>query len=168
MTERTRGEVFTALVEAVLAEERELKISLMQRATTVITSAGVLVSVSLGVSALVSRMPSVTVPMVAVIAFGVAVVFLLGSALLALLVNTPRKQDTLDIETLRQHPLHQSDWNRVDESKLEVYQFRSALAAELSAANQLRSRRLTLAFTLELLALTSLAAATVSTTLSML
>jgi hypothetical protein len=163
VTERTRGEVFATLVEAVLAEERELKISLMQRATNVITGAGVLVSVSLGIGTLVYRTPLVGVPAVAVGAFGAAVVLLLGAALLALLVNAPQGQDALDLESLRLRPLQRSDWDRVDDSELEVYQLRLALAAALSTANQRRGRRLTAALTLELFALAGLAVAAIST-----
>lgn len=163
MAERTRGEVFTALVEAVLVEERELKISLVQRATNVITSVGVLVTVSLGLSTLISRVPSAGVPKAAVACFGVAVVLLLSSALLALLVNSPRKQDALDVDTLKGRSFQPSDWTRVEESDLEVFHLRLDLAAELSTANQRRARHLAAALTLELVALATLSAAAIIT-----
>jgi hypothetical protein len=168
MVERTRGEVFAALVEAVLAEEHELKISLVQRATNVITSAGVLVTVSLVLSTLISRMPPAEVPKAAIACFGAAVLLLLSSALLTLLVNSPRRQDTLDVDALKRHPFQPSDWTTVDKSDFEVFRLRLDLATVLSTANQRRARYLAAALTLELIVLTALSAAAIITTMPIL
>lgn len=157
MAERTRGEVFAALVETVLVEERELKNSLVQRATNVITSAGVLVTLSLGLGTLVPRASTAEVPRAAITCFGVAVVLLFGSALLALLATSPRRQDGLDVDALRRRRYQPSDWTSVDGSEYEVFALRMELAAASSAANQRRARHLTAAYALELVALAALA-----------
>lgn len=165
MAEPTRGEVFTTLVEAVLAEERELALSLVQRAANLIAASGVLVAVSLGLGTLVARTPPAGVPTAAVGCVAVAVLLLLGSALLALVVNAPWRQDAVDLDAIRQRAFGPGGWSAEDGSRREVCALRLDLAVAVRAANQRRARLLTAGFALEVTALAALSAAAVLTAL---
>src|SRR5664280_1131126 len=121
MTARSVGEVLRELISDQLAAERAARASLIQRGAVVITGSGVLVSICLTASALITRVQAYSVPDSAIALVGTAVGLLVVAALLALYINAPRSQASIDVvrgpvkEDLR-------DWSRPDEDfEVSVY-----------------------------------------------
>jgi hypothetical protein len=123
----------------------------------VITTSGTLVTLTLGVTALSTRVPSSQVSEPALGLIATAVVFPLGAAVLALAINVPWRQEVLDVGTLGGRPVQPADWPQVDpDLAVQAYQLRVQLNANLRASNQRRSRYLTAALALECAALAAL------------
>lgn len=160
MANRSTGEVLSELVQEALDEGRKLKDSLAQRSVTVITTSGALVTFTLGVSALVTRAQAFQVPGTVLVCMIVALVFLFGAAVLALLNNAPWREGVVDLDAFAERATT-VDWRTPDgELEAEAYTLRLRLATDLRASNRRRSRYLLLALALECAALAALSVGT--------
>lgn len=158
MTHRTTSEILNELLTDTLAEERNRKDSLAQRSITVITTSGTLVTIILGVNALVVRPTGFRSTWVTASLLIAAVITLLVAATLALLNNAPRSQTTVDVESLAEQAATVTDWSAADENlDVRSYQLRVRLATDLRLRNRRSSLRLMIALVLEFLALALLA-----------
>jgi hypothetical protein len=97
--------VYAALIGETLAEERAQKDAIHQRAAGVITSAGALVSLLLGLAAVVTATDDLRVPGLARCFLGIAVALFVGSAGAAIVTFFPRRYvepDPSDLDKLLQ------------------------------------------------------------------
>jgi hypothetical protein len=161
MADRPTREILGELIQDALDEERKLKDSLAQRSVMVISTSGTLVTLSLGVSALVTRAQEFVVPAAVLVCVAVALVLLFGAAVLAVLNNAPWRQGTVDLDAFAERGTLAADWSAADgELEVEAYALRLRLAADLRASNHRRSRYLLLALALECAALAALSVGT--------
>jgi hypothetical protein len=90
----------------------------------------------------------------------VALVFLFGAAVLALLNNAPWREGVVDLDAFAERATT-VDWRTPDgELEAEAYTLRLRLATDLRASNRRRSRYLLLALALECAALAALSVGT--------
>lgn len=161
MTDRSTPEILRELVQDALDEGRTLKESLAQRSVMVITTSGVLVTLTLAVGALVTRTSTVAVPYAVSVCMLAALGLLFCAAILALLNNAPRRQSTVDLDVVAERGTTPAQWHANDvELEAEAHAIRVRLVADLRAGNRRRGRYLLLALTLECAALAALTAGT--------
>jgi hypothetical protein len=162
MANRSTREILAELIQDTLNEERKLKDSLAQRSVTVISTSGTLVTLTLGVSALVTRAQASAASGTVLVCVAVALVLLFGAAVLALLNNAPRRQGAVDLDAFAARGTPASaDWRTADEElETEAHALRLRLAADLRSGNSRRSRYLVLALALECAALAALSVGT--------
>src|SRR6478672_8705098 len=122
MTEKSIGEILSELVKDQLADERNIKNSLAQRATVLATGAGTMITLSLGAIGLFTRNNSFTVPRPAVLSISCALITLLAAAIFALVVNVPWKQRATNIPCYTDERL-KADWREQDDyTAIQLYQ----------------------------------------------
>ncbi|HEV2374495.1 MAG TPA: hypothetical protein VGS19_20330 [Streptosporangiaceae bacterium] len=146
-----------ALVDLIadqLGEERKLKESLAQRSIGVVTSSGVLVALVLGAASLSTPNPKDRLSGPATALAIAALACFIAAAGAALTVNTPRRQDTMEIQWLREA------WSNIGRDPLfGAYEARLDLLTSLRNVNGTSARLLLIAFILELTALILLSTA---------
>ncbi|MGH3976623.1 MAG: hypothetical protein ACRDS9_25385, partial [Pseudonocardiaceae bacterium] len=111
MADRSTREILGELVQDVLDEERKLKDSLALRSVTVISTSGTLVTLTLGVSALVTKAQAFVAPGAVLVCVAVALVLLFGAAVLALLNNAPWRQGAVDLDVFAERGTTAADWH---------------------------------------------------------
>jgi hypothetical protein len=152
MADDTVGDVIGALAADQLQEERQLKDSLTQRAATIISTSGTLVTLLLGASALVTQNKSFTVSYSVLIDAAIAVALLIVAALVALVLNGGWRQGAIPVETLRSINF-KGNWGEIDYDKVqEIHDARLDLITRFRTANKWRARLLMLALSLECVA----------------
>lgn len=146
-----------------LADERAKKTSLDQRGIAVISTAGTLVTVTLGFVALASHGGTNPLPPIAMLFLISALGLLVGASTCGLLINLPARSPIVDAQELAeiatQHDQHitQSDSDR------DEYHTLARLLIELRKVTKNRARVLFLALLLEVLALILMASSAVLT-----
>jgi hypothetical protein len=92
------GEIYSAVIDRELEQERQRTASLEQRAIAVITSSGVLVTLVFGFGTLIKGTGGMHIPIAARIILALALVAFVGAAIMSLLTNRPRSYKPLGVE----------------------------------------------------------------------
>jgi hypothetical protein len=159
MADKAVGEVLEALADDQLGDERQLKESLAGRSMVVIATSGTLVTLLLGGATLATQIHSPRMPQGALICVIVAFILLIAAVIMALIINVPRLQQSVDLHSL-ERDLSPAHWNCVDDQLAEqAYRLRLQLLADLRARNASRGRYLVAALALECIAFVVLSAA---------
>ncbi len=148
----TAGDAYSELIGEQLAEERERKTSLEQRGLAVITTAGVLVSLLLGLAAVVTSAKGFAVPDLARYLLAVALALFLGAAVTGIVTNWPRKYIEVadsDLERLTQPNLWEGPVLVGSRRAAEV---RVMILRKARAINRAKARVLNWAMVLEVAA----------------
>jgi hypothetical protein len=150
------GDVLAQAAQNELAREFDIKSSLAQRASIVVTSSGGFITLSLGSSVLAARPPVYRVPTFAFSIVSVALILLLAAALTALYINSPWRERALNLEILDKDP-NIDYWKRTNDSlAIEIYEAQRSALIFLRKQNMLRSKILFLALAFECAAITAL------------
>ncbi|HET6707089.1 hypothetical protein [Amycolatopsis sp.] len=148
------GSSFRALLDDQLSDERAKKNSLEQRGIAVISTAGTLVTITLGFVALATRTPTYVLGAPVVVLLVVALGGLIVAAAAGLLVNLPARLPIVDAAELTAADEEDDD----PETEREVI---AHLLTGLRKVNRRRARILFAALLLEVAALAVMAVAAV-------
>lgn len=158
MTDHSTGQLLSELVKDQLADERNIKNSLAQRATVLVAGAGTVITLSLGAIGLITRGSASPIPTAAVVTVICALIALVAAAVVALLINAPWSQQAINMPSYSESRLN-ADWRQQDDTiAISIYQEYVQLLEDLRRSNERRSWWLTVTFLLELLALLGLSA----------
>jgi hypothetical protein len=136
-----------------LTDERTTKHSIEQRGMAVIASAGTLVTVTLGFTALATNDESAALRPAVVVLLTVALAMLVAASAAGLVINLPARLPMVDTDDLASLA-RREDWDVADRESLRTeYQILVRLLAELRAVNQRRARMLLAALVAEVGAL---------------
>ncbi|AVZ71079.1 hypothetical protein SLUN_01240 [Streptomyces lunaelactis] len=154
----TAAKVFAEYIEKLLAAENEQRASLQARGAAVITASGTLVTLTLGLAVLVTNQGKATIPNAARVLLLFAMAGFLVAAVLAILVNTPRRQTILDPVAVQREVRRR--WNQTESTGLaKVTADRLTWLARLQRSNDVRAVILMAAVTAQVVAVTLVGAA---------
>lgn len=154
----------TVIAEAVVHETeaaRSAAVSIQTRGLAVISSAGTLVTLLFGLSALATKAATFTLPPAAKLPLYLAVAFLISAAIAGIATNAPRRSDVMALENLR--PLIEDDLWHVPSfhAEQEIARTRLAIALNARALNVTMARFLLAAIILEIIGVTCVMWATI-------
>lgn len=153
MTEKTVGELLSNAVLDQLSDERNIKNSLLQRATSLVTGAGAMITLSLGSIGLFTRDQSFHLPQLAILTIGLALATLLIAVALALKVSGPQGQEAIELSVLRDAGFKRQ-WAVADIAVAQnLFDIYVGLVENMRNENKQRSRYLIAILSLELGAL---------------
>lgn len=160
MTGRDAPQVpYQNLVLDQLADERAKKASLDQRGIAVISTAGTLVTITLGFVALAGQNDIDALPPTAMLLLVIALGLLVGASAGGLLINLPARSPIVDAHALAEIATQHNPHVAQPDSTADEYHTLARLLIELRKVTKLRARALFLALFLEVLALILLAGA---------
>jgi hypothetical protein len=166
MSGKALGQTLDELLGDLLAEERSVRDSIIQRGATLITGSGALVALSLGISTLSRSSLSSSVGVLPKALLGTALVLLLASTGMALTIAAPWVNRTVDLEALPRN-LRIAAWNAEDAQRaIDAYEARLQIALSLQDANRSRGALLRTAIAIQTVGLLLLAAAVAAVLLS--
>jgi hypothetical protein len=158
MSELSIGELLSEVVKDQLADERDIKNSLAQRATVLIAGSGTIITLSLASIGLMTRQQSFIIPLSAVVFISGALVALISATVLALMINAPWRQGAIDLDSPQFANL-ESRWRQKDNSvAVQILELYLDLLRDLRSSNRRRTHWLIATLALELLAFLSLCA----------
>jgi hypothetical protein len=144
------GEIIAEVVLAELESARVAANSVQSRGLAVISTAGTLVTLLFGLSALVTKAQDFVLPSAATWPLSLAAVLLVLAAMAGLVTNAPRRSDVMKLSAL--HPLVEGDLWHVPafHAKQEIARTRLAMAENARTLNQRMARFLAAAIGLEI------------------
>lgn len=148
--DETGGKVVSAVIVAELESARAAAASVQGRGLAVISSAGTLVTLLFGLSALATKAQNFTLPPSTRLPLVLAAVFLVLAAVAGLVTNAPRRSDVMALKALK--PLIEGDLWHVPAfyAEQEVARTRLAMADNARELNRRMARFLAAAITLEI------------------
>ena len=145
------NEIYAAVIEYELEQERERAKSLEQRALAVITNSGVLVTLIFGFGALVKGQAGIAshLPLIAHIALALALVAFVVAAIMSLLTNRPRAYKPLGVRTDLQRMVVDLWTMPADSARRAIAEFRVGEIDRWRDNNMLKATSLQYAIAME-------------------
>ncbi|MGO9779863.1 MAG: hypothetical protein ACLPKE_06350 [Streptosporangiaceae bacterium] len=157
------SDIFAAVIDRELDQERERTTSLEQRAVAVITSSGVLVSLVFGFGALIKGQENPHLPLAARILLALALAAFVLAAVVSLLTNRPRAYKPLGVRDDLQRMVADFWSISADHARRSIAEFRVGEVDRWRDNNKLKASDLQRAIAMECCGIGLLAASIIIT-----